>query len=319
MPAAGPESSVRIGRRSISATSITPPSLRITISGAGIAARSTAPAVIRAVRSIFGRMAALSAAVRVRDRRPYAELTSCPLVASMPRSRAYATAYDSRSGRSTPKLRLAASARVPPAIRRSTPARTDASSPALANSNAGANETPDASAIGVKCICRRAGHDKPSSSPRMPTGARSPSKSALVACVVECAMNATEPASTPARSSNCSRPAMIPVGDAARGVVRRRDLDARDEFARRRVDGDHVGERSTDVDPHAQTLRRRGCHQIKPAVATCASICIVTLPSRSYSSKSACRSRRSASARSPEAGRYEEEAARPISASRSSG
>ena len=88
IPAAGPESIVRIGRRATSRTSITPPSLRITISGAGIAARSTAWAVIRAVRTIFGRIAALIAAVRVRERNPYAVLTSWPLVASMPRSRA---------------------------------------------------------------------------------------------------------------------------------------------------------------------------------------------------------------------------------------
>ena len=101
------------------------------------------------------------------------------------------------------------------------------------------------------------------------------------------------------------------LGNAARSVVRRRDLDARDECARRRIDGDHVGKRSTDVDPDAQTLRRRACHQVKPAVTTCVTIRIVTLPPRSYWSKSACRSRRSASARSPEAGRYEDEAARP--------
>ena len=70
MPAAGPESKVKIGRRSISRTSITPPSLRITINGAGIAARSTAAAVMRAVRTILGKIAALRAAVRVRARKP---------------------------------------------------------------------------------------------------------------------------------------------------------------------------------------------------------------------------------------------------------
>ena len=124
MPAAGPESSVRIGRLPTSRTSITPPSLRITISGAGIAARSTAWAVIRAVRTIFGRIAALIAAVRVRERNPYAVLTSWPLVASIPRSRAYATTADSCSGRSTPKLSLAAIASAPAATNFSTAARS---------------------------------------------------------------------------------------------------------------------------------------------------------------------------------------------------
>jgi hypothetical protein len=46
------------------------------ISGAGIDAFFTAEAVIRDVRTIRGRMAALSAAVRVRARKPYVELTS---------------------------------------------------------------------------------------------------------------------------------------------------------------------------------------------------------------------------------------------------
>ena len=55
MPAAGPESIVRIGRRSISRTSITPPSLRMIISGAAMAARSTAAAVMCEVRIIRGK------------------------------------------------------------------------------------------------------------------------------------------------------------------------------------------------------------------------------------------------------------------------
>ena len=70
MPAAGPESIVRIGRRATSATSMTPPSLRMIMSGTVMPARSTAVAVICEVRSIRGRIAALSAAVRVRARRP---------------------------------------------------------------------------------------------------------------------------------------------------------------------------------------------------------------------------------------------------------
>ena len=70
IPAAGPESIVRIGRRATSATSMTPPSLRMIISGTPIPARSTAPAVICEVRSMRGKIAALSTAVRVRARKP---------------------------------------------------------------------------------------------------------------------------------------------------------------------------------------------------------------------------------------------------------
>ena len=98
IPAAGPESMVRIGRRSTSATSITPPSLRMIISGAGIRASATARAVIRDVRSIRGRIAAFNAAVRVRARNPYWVETSAPLVAATPRSRACATIAASRCG-----------------------------------------------------------------------------------------------------------------------------------------------------------------------------------------------------------------------------
>ena len=76
MPAAGPESIVRIGRRATSATSITPPSLRMIISGTAMPARSTASAVMRAVRTMRGKIAALSAAVRVRARSPYVVATS---------------------------------------------------------------------------------------------------------------------------------------------------------------------------------------------------------------------------------------------------
>ncbi len=115
IPAAGPESIVRIGRRSTSATSITPPSLRMIISGAGIRAPATALAVMRDVRSIRGRIAALSAAVRVRARSPYCVDTSAPLVAARPLARAPATSAASRCGRSTPNGSLTASASTPAA------------------------------------------------------------------------------------------------------------------------------------------------------------------------------------------------------------
>ena len=115
MPAAGPESIVRIGRRSTSATFITPPSERMIISGAGMCASSTALRVMRAVRSMRGKIAALSAAVRVRARKPYIVETSLPQVAAKPRARAPATNAASRSGRSTAKASLATSASMPAA------------------------------------------------------------------------------------------------------------------------------------------------------------------------------------------------------------
>ncbi len=98
MPAAGPESMVRIGRRATSRTSMTPPSLRMIMRGTAIPARSTEPAVMFAVRSIVGKIAALRTAVRVRARRPYIDETSCPEVAGNPRSRASATAARSCAG-----------------------------------------------------------------------------------------------------------------------------------------------------------------------------------------------------------------------------
>ncbi len=70
MPAAGPDSIVRIGLRSTSATSMTPPSERMIIKGTAMPPRRAASAVIRAVLIIVGRIAALSAAVRVRARKP---------------------------------------------------------------------------------------------------------------------------------------------------------------------------------------------------------------------------------------------------------
>ena len=69
------------------------------ISGAGDAARRRPRArVIRAVRSMRGKIAALSAAVRVRARKPYIVETSLPHVAAKPRARAPATKAASRCG-----------------------------------------------------------------------------------------------------------------------------------------------------------------------------------------------------------------------------
>ena len=64
--AAGPDNMVRIGRFFISFISMTPPSPRMIISGTSIPAPRTLRSVEFAVSSIFGRIEALSAAVRVR-------------------------------------------------------------------------------------------------------------------------------------------------------------------------------------------------------------------------------------------------------------
>jgi len=202
IPAAGPESIVRIGRRSTSATSITPPSLRMIISGAGMRASVTARAVTRDVRSMRGKIAALSAAVRVRARRPYCVETSAPLVAASPRSRAAATSAFSRCGRSTANGSLTATA--------STPASRNASSTfsSRPSNHAGANRIPSANANGVKRAKARA-TGPPSET--TPTFATSPSSSAFVACVVECAMNAIDAGSIACSSSSRSSPATIPA------------------------------------------------------------------------------------------------------------
>src|SRR5579884_476025 len=208
-PAAGPDSSVRMGRRSISRTSITPPSLRITISGAAIIARFTASSVMRAVRTIFGKIAALSAAVRVRARKPYIELTSCPAVANKPCARASATAAVSASGRSTANGCDTAMACAPASCKAAI-ARC-ASSPLRAKAKRAPNGTPGASSSAGNRICTRASVPNPSSSPSTPTAATSPSSNAFVACVVECAMNATSSAARAPGASRASMPRMIPA------------------------------------------------------------------------------------------------------------
>ena len=60
-------------------------------------------------------------------------------------------------------------------------------------------------------ICRRAIKSKRPTRASVPTFATSPSSSAFVACVVECAMNAIRPALTPGVSSARRIPATIPA------------------------------------------------------------------------------------------------------------
>ena len=68
--AAGPESSVRMGRFCTSPRSMTPPSPRMIISGEVMPAARTLACVRSAVSIILGRMLALMTAVRVRIVRP---------------------------------------------------------------------------------------------------------------------------------------------------------------------------------------------------------------------------------------------------------
>lgn len=65
-PAAGPESTVSSGLRRISSSDITPPSQRITISGALTPALVMEASTRSAVASMRGRIAAFTTAVRVR-------------------------------------------------------------------------------------------------------------------------------------------------------------------------------------------------------------------------------------------------------------
>ena len=103
-------------------------------------------------------------------------------------------------------------------------------------------------------------------------------------------------------------------GDDARGnavgrIVRRRNFDARNQLARRRIDRDDVGKRAPDVDAHAKfcSLPVGGEDvadhaQHRPAAAV------------GSGRRARCRSRRSDSRLGPMCGRYDDEAARPSSA-----
>lgn len=75
---------VRMGRLRISLISMTPPSPRMIIRGTVTPAARTEDSVALAVAIIFGRMAALMAAVRVRRVRPYSFVMSEAIVTGMP-------------------------------------------------------------------------------------------------------------------------------------------------------------------------------------------------------------------------------------------
>ncbi len=128
-PAAGPDSTVSRGLRRISSRDITPPSQRITISGAVTPALVMEASTRSAVASMRGRIAALTTAVRVRLRSPYRDVISCAAVVGSPVVRAASATASSPSGRSTPKGSLATRAWAPAAVSRSTAARRAGASP----------------------------------------------------------------------------------------------------------------------------------------------------------------------------------------------
>src|SRR5579863_8581200 len=72
------------------------------------------------------------------------------------------------------------------------------------------------------------------------------------------------------------------VGHPAGGRVRGRDLDTCEQLARRRVDGNNIGERPADVDPYSQLLRheRVGTGLRMSAVRAYVTNAIVKRPSR---------------------------------------
>ena len=215
MPAAGPESMVWIGRRATSSTVITPPSDRMIISGTRIPACATACAVIVAVPTIFGRIAPLRTAVRVRVRKPYSALTSCPLVAHRPAALAASTMASSTEGSSTAKASLTTITSVP-AVRNVSMALAAAAAASTGSSIAtkacsGCSALPGASGTGGTRVSIRAFQRSPRRpAPITPTRDTSPSSSALVACVVEWAMNTTSSGAASSCPSSWRRPSMMP-------------------------------------------------------------------------------------------------------------
>jgi hypothetical protein len=125
-PAAGPDRTVRSGRRRISSSAITPPSQRITIRGAVTPALVMEASTRSAVASMRGRIAALTTAVRVRLCSPYSEVISCAAVIGSPYGRAASSTARSPSGRSTLNGWLATRTWAPSPFTSSTARRTAA-------------------------------------------------------------------------------------------------------------------------------------------------------------------------------------------------
>ena len=154
-------------------------------------------------------------AVRVRVRRPYSEETSCPEVAHSPRARAASTIAASTDGSSTANASLATITSTPAACsastaRATTSAARDGSSMG-AKACAACSALPGASGTGGTRVSRLAFQRSPRRpAPTTPTLETSPSSSALVACVVECAMNTTSSGRASSWPSICCSPSMIP-------------------------------------------------------------------------------------------------------------
>ena len=143
----------------------------------------------------------------------------------------------------------------------------------------GSSTRPGARPTGPNRKHRRANHADPRSSPTTPTGATSPSKSALVACVVECAMNATSPTANVRLAEKPLDAGHDSGGDALGSVVGRGNFDARDRLPRRRIDRDDVGKRAAhvDSDAHAPAAARQVVHA-RSAVSTNVTIARFTVP-----------------------------------------
>ncbi|WIB36927.1 hypothetical protein DEJ15_08210 [Curtobacterium sp. MCJR17_043] len=203
-PAAGPDSTVSSGRRRISSRDITPPSHRITMSGAVIPAASMLAWTRSAVANIRGRITALRTAVRVRLLSPYSDVISCVAVTRKPRWRAAAATRSSPIASSTENGSVTTTDSMPAAWNRSrTPASAASSSACRRCSYDTGRRLP--SAISIR-PSRRSRFAKKPAGPRpmpiIPTGATSPSSSAFVAWVVPCARNTTSPGDRPIVASS---------------------------------------------------------------------------------------------------------------------
>ncbi len=260
MPAAGPESIVWIGRRATSSTVMTPPSDRMIISGAVMPACSTDRAVIVAVPTIFGRIAPLRTAVRVRVRSPYSEETSCPEVAHSPRARAASTIAASTEGSSTANASLATITSTPEACSAST-ARVTASAACAGSSMAHER---------VRGVQRLAGRERhrghPRVAPRLPALAATsgpddtdPGDVALEQRVGRLRRRVRDEHDVVRAGLQVAKHLLQAIDDPAchtfGRVVRRRYLELRDQDERVGVHGHDVRERPADVDPDAQTWR----------------------------------------------------------------
>ena len=102
----------------------------------------------------------------------------------------------------------------------------------------------------------RAGRPSRPPCPRTPTGATSPSSSALVACVVLWARKTTSSGATPDVLEHLAEHLDHAAGNAAGMIVRGQHRVPADHLARRVVDQHGLGEGAADVDADAIAARR---------------------------------------------------------------